>query len=320
LRFRVAITEYSFGRVRICCRKASAIDVLDDDAVAVLLEHHPRAAVELGGAVGVLGDRVAPVTEGALRELHDVALVDQGEARELVGDRVVERGADEALGALLRDRLDAEACGVREAHLGEGLGEVVAQEVAELVAVGGAGGELDAGVDVLGVLAEDHHVGVLRALDRRGHALEPADRAQADVEVELLAQGDVEAADAAADRGGEGALDADQLLAEDGEGLLGQPAAGLLEGLLAGEHLAPLDLALAAVGLRDRGVEHADRGRPDVGADPVALDEGDDGIVGDRESLRSHLDRIGHRRPIPQGPRGLPTGFAGPWRWPGEGM
>ena len=73
---------------------------------------------------------------------------------------------------------------------------------------------LDAGVDVLGVLAEDHHVDLLGALHRRGHALEVAHRAQADVEVEHLAQRDVERADAAADRRGQRALDADQVLAE----------------------------------------------------------------------------------------------------------
>ena len=55
-------------------------------------------------------------------------------------------------------------------------------------ASGDSAGPLDAGVDVLGVLAEDHHVDLLGVLDRRGHAVEVAHRAQADVEVEHLAQ------------------------------------------------------------------------------------------------------------------------------------
>ena len=58
----------------------------------------------------------------------------------------------------------------------------------------GARLELDARVDVFGVLAEDHHVDLLGRLHRRGHALEVAHRAQADVQVEHLAQRHVERA------------------------------------------------------------------------------------------------------------------------------
>jgi hypothetical protein len=46
----------------------------------------------------------------------------------------------------------------------------------------------DTGVDVLGVLAEDDHVGQLRVLQRRRHALEVLHRTDALVEIELLAQ------------------------------------------------------------------------------------------------------------------------------------
>jgi hypothetical protein len=79
-------------------------------------------------------------------------------------------------------------------------------------AVVGAVLELDAGVDVFGVLAEDDHVGLLGVLDGAGDAREVADGAEAGVEVEDLAEGDVERADAAAGGGGEGALDADEVL------------------------------------------------------------------------------------------------------------
>ena len=74
--------------------------------------------------------------------------------------------------------------------------------------------DLEAGVDVLGVLPEDHHVDGFGVLHRRRHALEPAHRAQAHVEVEDLAQRDVQRADAAADRRGQRPLDPDQVLAE----------------------------------------------------------------------------------------------------------
>ena len=90
----------------------------------------------------------------------------------------------------------------------------------------------------------------------------------------------------------ERALDADQVLAERVDGLLGQPVAGLVEGLLAGEHLFPLDrLAVLA----DGGVEDELRRGPDVDAGAVALDEGDDRLVGDVQHAIGQGDLLGHR-------------------------
>ena len=86
-----------------------------------------------------------------------------------------------------------------EADLAELLGELLGEEVEHLLRLGRAAGVLDARVDVLGVLAEDDHVGQLGLLHRRGHAGEVLHGPQADVEVENLPQGDVERADAAAD-------------------------------------------------------------------------------------------------------------------------
>ena len=206
----------------------------------------PRAAVDLDGAVEVLGDLVAPVAEGAFRELHDVALVDERDALALVLDRVADGAVDEPLGAEVADRLEADADldadvalgradafelllpalrGVlrAEADLLELLGEFCCEEVEDLLRLGRAAGVLDAGVDVLGVLAEDHHVHLLRVLHRRGHAGEVAHRAEADVEVEHLPQGDVERADAAADGRGQRALDADEVLLERVDGVVGEP-------------------------------------------------------------------------------------------------
>ena len=152
--------------------------------------------------------------------------------------------------------------------------------------------DLVAGVDVLGVLPEDDHVDQLGVQHRRGHAGEPAHRAQADVEVEDLAQGHVERADAAADRRGERALDPDQVLAERLDRLVGQPVAGLVEGLLPGQHLLPGDLVAVLGG---GGVEDELGGRPDVDAGAVALDEGDDGLVGDDQvAVVAHADEICH--------------------------
>src|SRR3989449_8579661 len=115
----------------------------------------------------------------------------------------------------------------------------------------------------LDVLAENHDVELLRLAHRTGHTREVAHRAHAGVKVEQLAQGDVEGADAAADRRGEGAFDGHTVLADGLEGRVGKPTARLLERLLPGQDLEPFDAALAARRLLDRRVEHPPRGAPD---------------------------------------------------------
>ena len=209
------------------------------------------------------------------------------QALALVRDRVLDRRAHQPLGALLGHRLDADAGSLREADLGVRFREGLPEQSRNFWSSGGALLELDAGVDVLRVLAEDHHVDLLRVLDRGGHALEPAHRAQAYVEVEHLPQRDVERADAPADRRRQRALDRDEVFAAGRDGLLGQPAVEQLVRLLAGIDLHPVDLALAAVGLGDGGIHDAHRGAPDVRPGAVAFDEGDDRIRRAHSACRS---------------------------------
>ena len=232
--------------------------------------------------------------------------MDDGHALALVGDRVLHRRTEETLRALLRDRLDADAGGVREADLGVGLREMLLEQFLELAVLLRPLLELDAGVDVLGVLTEDHHVDLLRRLHGRGDALEPAHRAQADIEVEELAQRDVQRADAAADGRRERALDRDQVLAAGGDGLVRQPSVEELVGLLARVDLEPVDLAAAAVGLGDGGVEDAHRGAPDVRARAVAFDEGDDRVCGHHQLavLDADLGAAGGRDEVDGDSRG----------------
>src|SRR5690606_22788125 len=148
------------------------------------LDDVPGPAVEFDRAELLGREGVAPLHEGPLGELHDVALVDERDALAPAFDRVADRGADEALGPLLAYGFDADAGRAGEADLAVELGEGLLEEVLELLRVLAAVLELDAGVDVLGVLAEDDHVGQLRLLDGAGNALEVADGAEADVEVE----------------------------------------------------------------------------------------------------------------------------------------
>jgi hypothetical protein len=247
---------------------------------AVLVRSH-CSHVYVRSANSRSGERVAPVAERALGELHDVALVHERHALPFLAQRVLDGGAHQPLAAVLRHGLHADAGRLGKADLLVGRREVGLEQPEHLLRVVGAGGELDARVDVLRVLAEDHHVDLVGTLHRRGHALEPAHGPQAHVEIEDLPHRDVQRADAAADGRRERALDADEIGAERIERRIRQPVAGLVERLLAGEHLVPRDLPLAAVRLVDRGIEHAYRRAPDVGAGAVALDERNDRVGGD---------------------------------------
>ena len=82
--------------------------------------------------------------------------------------------------------------------------------------------ELDAAVHVFGVLAEDHHVDLVGAFVRRLDALEILHRADAGIEVEADAQIDVDAAEAAADGRGERPFEAEAVILERLERVVGQ--------------------------------------------------------------------------------------------------
>ena len=74
----------------------------------------------------------------------------------------------------------------------------------------------------------------------------------------------------------QGSLDPHLELTESLEGLLRQPLTGLLVRLLSRVDLHPRDPPLALIGLGDGCVDDGLRGTPDVGTDPVSLDERDD--------------------------------------------
>ena len=101
----------------------------------------------------------------------------QGDAVAVVGDGVLDGGTHDAPGAFLRDRFDADAGRVGESDLAGAIRERLGEERREFFAGGVAVLEFNAGVDVLGILAEDNHVGQLRLLHGTGHALKPAHRA-----------------------------------------------------------------------------------------------------------------------------------------------
>ena len=150
----------------------------------------------------------------------------------------------------------------------------------------GTGLVLDAGIDVLGVLPEDNHVAGTGVFHRRGHALEPAHRAQAGIQVQFLAQGDIEGPETAAHGGGQGALDGDDVFLDGGQGLFRKPVALVqFGGLLAGVYFHPGNLAGALVGLVHGGVDHVDHHRADIDTDAVPLDIGDNRIFRDVQAV-----------------------------------
>src|SRR5439155_5296982 len=127
----------------------------------------------------------------AVRELHDVRLVHGGHLAPAVAACEVEGELDDPARALDRDRLDRDAgAGADTAPaLRDPFGQVAGRLRALL--------ELDACVQILGVLPDYDQIDVVEA---RAHARVDLARAHLPVEIECLAQADVDRAEAAADR------------------------------------------------------------------------------------------------------------------------
>jgi hypothetical protein len=192
-----------------------------------------------------------------------------------VVDRVLDGHPDEPFGAEFGDRLNADA-----RIWPDPLPHLARQEFDDALGLRCAARPLDAGVDVFGVLAEDDDVHQFGALDRRRRSLEVAHRAHARVQIEHLPKRHVQAADAAAYRRGQRALDCNFVSADSLERIVGQPLAVLVLGLLARGHFEPRDLFLAAERLGDGGVEHTHARAPDVRAGAITFYIRDDRIVG----------------------------------------
>src|SRR5207302_3955906 len=120
---------------------------------------------------------VPPLPEPALGELHDVALVHERDRATAGAERVLDGFRHQTLGAELGHRLDADRA--PRTDLGA---EPLGEEPDHRIGLGAPGPVLDAGVHVLDVLAEDHHVELVRLAHWAGHALEIAYRPDAGVQ------------------------------------------------------------------------------------------------------------------------------------------
>src|SRR5213080_3705231 len=250
-RLGAAITEYSSGRSTSCANMASVIRSLittrplAPPALAVPPPPPPPPPPSPPGADLALRQRVAaeplprdsvaPLPKAALGEFHDVALVHQGHRRQPRVDRMLDRLRDEALRAELGYRLDPD--GAPRANL---RAEALRKELDDRVRLGAPGLVLDPRVHVFDVLAEDHDVQLLGLPHRTRHAIEVPYGPDTRVEIEDLAQRDIERADPAPDGRRERALDRHPVLPNRLQRGFGEPAPGLAERLLAGEHLQPL--------------------------------------------------------------------------------
>src|SRR6266704_1203438 len=257
-----------------------------------------------------LRDLVPPLPEPALGELHDVAFVNERDRAATRTQRVLDRLRDQALGAELGHRLDADRA--PGADLGR---EPIAEKSDDGIGLWAAGPVLDPGVHILDVLAENDHVELLRLAHRAGHALEVAHRPDAGVQVEQLAQGDVEGSDPPSDGGGQGALDRHAVCPDGVQGGIGKPVPDLLEGFLSRQHLEPIDLALPAGHFLDSGVEYAPGGTPDVGPGAVAFDEGDDGVARDHPTTVAVFDALAHGQAVYTARPGLRQAKRWPYTW-----
>ncbi len=125
--------------------------VLHEDLVARIA----TTVVPADGHVGELltNEVVAPLLEGALGELHDVALMHPVNPLAVAAHGVLEGSPLQTLRSGLGDGLDADA-GVLADLPAVG----VVEQLDHALGLGRARLDLHTGVDVFGVLPEDHHV------------------------------------------------------------------------------------------------------------------------------------------------------------------
>ena len=278
-------------------------DGLDRACLVLVLGIQNPALALRNRLVPELGPRqlVAPVAEGALGELHDVALVNQSHRLVAVLDGITNAAPHQLLGSSNRHGLDAHA-GIEPYLL---VRFVFAQQLIDKLdqsfRLRGAFTPFDSSVYVFGVLTKDDDIHVLRMPHWRGESLDVLHRPPAGIEIQQLPQRHIEAADAAAHRRGERSLDGNPKIPDRLERFFGQPLTGPAEGLLAGEDFVPDDPPFAGEGAFHRRVKHSLGGLPDIPSGAVAFDIRNNGVVrhhklaiskGDSSAFLRHGDSV----------------------------
>jgi hypothetical protein len=207
----------------------------------------------------LLGDLPRDAQVEAVGVLHDVRLVHRRDLAAALAAGVLEGEADDPLGAGDRERLDRDA----RVGLDPGSGELL-DPADQVTAVLRALLELDARVQVLGVLADDDQVDVVVA---RAHAGVRLARPDLGVQVERLAQRDVDRAKPRPHRRGHGALDGHLRAPDRVQHRVGERRAALGHHVRAGVLDLPVELHAG-------GLQHPSRRLGDLGSGPVAGDQG----------------------------------------------
>ena len=226
------------------------------------------------------GEVVSPFAEGAFGEFLDVAFVHQGDDRSAAGQRELNGHANEALGTGDGDGFDADT-GVQADLLLAAFEHVFVQEVDELGCLGSSLLPLDAGVDIFGILAVDDDVHEFGMLHGRGCAFVVPHGTHAGVEIQDLAQGNVQRADAAAHWCGQRAFDSDAEVTDGVDGVIGEPVVEFGFGFLSGEDFVPGHSSFIPIRSLNGSIEHTDGSLPDVAARPIAFDVRNDGSLRD---------------------------------------
>lgn len=170
-------------------------------------------------------DRAAGVVPQAVSELHDVRFADRRHRLAAVLHGIVERIAADVSAALDRHRLDADA---RRLQTGADLlaRRDGVDELNQLRRFRLTGLELDAGVQVFGVLTDDNQID-FRLLKVRPHALVRLAGPDAGVEPEFLPQRDVDRTESLANRRRDRSLQRDPVGSDRLEDRLGNLALSL---------------------------------------------------------------------------------------------
>src|SRR6266700_6601204 len=236
---------------------------------------------------------VSPLSERALGELLDVALMYQRDCFASAFERMLNRHAHQAFRGKNRNRFDADS------RVGPHLLLATLQHffIEKFDQLGGFGCTLlplDSGINVFCVLAKDDYVHALGIFHGRRRAFVILHWTDAGVEIKYLPQGDVERANAATDGRCQRPLNRDAKFADCVNRVLRKPVVEFGFGLFSREDFIPDHSPLALVGLLDGGVEDTYRGLPDIAACTVALDERNDRI---RRYLNASIF-VGDARPI----------------------
>ena len=260
--------------------------------VLIALVEDPTFALRDGGPAELFfRELVAPIAERALRKFHDVALVDQGHGLEPLVERKTQAAAYQLIRARHRDGFDAYPRIRAHPLFGAVHAQHCVHEINQPFCLSRAFPPLNARVDVFRILAEDDDVHAFRVAHGRRDAGNVFHGAPAGVEVQKLAQRDVEAADAAAYRRRQRAFDGDAKLLDRVERPLRKPFTKPLESLFPRKNFVPDDPALTAKYFFDGGVENPPGSFPDVPPRSVTLDVRNNGPVGDNKLLALIIDR-----------------------------